>query len=90
LTDKQVAYFIGIKGVGMTMLAQFLKRKNWEVTGSDNSEVFLTDKVLADAKITVYQNFSADNVNLDADLIVYSSAYNDKNNPELKFLKLLH
>lgn len=80
-------YFIGIKGVGMTMLAQFLKAQGNNVSGSDVSEVFLTDKVLRDNKIKVFSSFNPDNIPLKCDLIVYSSAYNEKNNPELGYIK---
>ncbi|MDA3803102.1 MAG: UDP-N-acetylmuramate--L-alanine ligase [Patescibacteria group bacterium] len=81
------AYFIGIKGVGMTMFAQFLKKKGWNVSGSDIPEIFLTDKVLKDAKIKVFNKFSKDNINFSSDLIVYSTAYNEENNVELKELR---
>ncbi|NCT54643.1 UDP-N-acetylmuramate--L-alanine ligase [Candidatus Falkowbacteria bacterium] len=84
---KQKVYFIGIKGVGMTMLAQFLKAKGIDISGSDISESFLTDKVLRDAKIKVYPGFNPKNIARDADLIVYSSAYNDKTNLELNYIK---
>ncbi len=86
---KKSAYFIGIKGVGMTMLAQFLKGKGYEVSGSDYPEVFLTDKVLKENKIKVFSNFSKDNIDLSADLIIYSTAYNEENNIEIKYLKNL-
>ncbi len=84
---KKKAYFIGIKGVGMTMLAQFLVNKNWLVSGSDNPEVFMTDRVLRDAKIKVFPEFDLENIDFSVDLIVYSSAYNEKNNPEISFIK---
>ncbi|MBN2854386.1 UDP-N-acetylmuramate--L-alanine ligase [Patescibacteria group bacterium] len=84
---KQKAYFIGIKGVGMTMLAQFLKAKSFDVSGSDVAETFLTDKVLRDAKIKVNTGFELGSIPLDANLIIYSTAYNDKTNPELGFIK---
>lgn len=90
LVNKRKAsniYFIGIKGVGMTMLAQFLKAQGNNVSGSDVSEVFLTDKVLSDSKIKVFSSFSPDNIPLKSDLIIYSSAYTEKNNPELGFIK---
>ena len=76
-------YFIGIKGVGMTMLAQFLATKGVFVSGSDNPETFMTDKVLRAAKIKVYPHFSPTNISEKADLIIYSSAYNVQNNPEV-------
>ena len=81
--DYKSVYMIGIKGVGMTMLAQFLKEKGVAVTGSDTVEVFLTDAVLKKEKIVVNQGFSINNIPLDADLIIYSSAYTPENNVEL-------
>jgi len=77
-------YMIGIKGVGMTMLAEFLVHNGYEVAGSDNPDVFMTDAVLAKAGIQVNQNFSVDHLEKPYDLIVYSTAYNQDNNEELK------
>ncbi|MFA5248119.1 MAG: UDP-N-acetylmuramate--L-alanine ligase [Patescibacteria group bacterium] len=74
---------IGIKGVGMTMLGQFLVSKGYEVTGSDVEEVFMTDQVLVKFGIKVYQGFDVKNIPADADLIVYSSAYNPQTNIEV-------
>lgn len=85
LKNKKI-YFIGIKGVGMTMLAQFLARQNNQISGSDITEVFLTDKVLADEKIPVLSPFDEKNIPDDADLIIYSSAFNENNNCELAYL----
>lgn len=76
-------YMIGIKGVGMTMLAQFLASKGCEVSGSDTSETFMTDKVLSKFGIKVSQGFNIVNIPTDVDLIVYSSAYNAQTNVEV-------
>lgn len=76
------AYFIGIKGVGMTMLAQFLRQQGVIVSGSDVPETFMTDKVLRDAGVEVFAGFKAEQM-IPADLIVYSIAYNKKNNCEV-------
>lgn len=76
-------YMIGIKGVGMTMLAQFLVGKGYDVSGSDVPEVFLTDQVLKKEKIKVIEGFGEKNIPKDADLIIYSSAYNEKTNVEV-------
>ncbi|MFA5155390.1 MAG: UDP-N-acetylmuramate--L-alanine ligase [Patescibacteria group bacterium] len=83
---KKDIYFIGVKGVGMTMLAQFLARQGHRVSGSDTAETFMTDSVLRSARIKVYSPFSAKNMPADIDRIVYSSAYNERNNPELGFI----
>lgn len=76
-------YMIGIKGVGMTMLAQFLAQEGHQVTGSDIPDVFLTDKVLSDSKIEVKTPFSLSNLQTNIDLVIYSTAFNEKNNVEL-------
>ena len=74
---------IGIKGVGMTMLAQFLASKGFIVKGSDTAEKYMTDAVLKNAKIEVKESFSADNLLEPFDLIIYSTAYNVENNVEV-------
>lgn len=84
---KKNIYFIGIKGVGMTMLAQFLAARGHHVSGSDISDSFLTDKVLKKAKMKVLSPFAASNIPVRPDLIIYSSAYNAKNNPEMAIIK---
>ena len=76
-------YMIGIKGVGMTMLAQFLSGQGIEISGSDTGEKFMTDKVLKKFGIKVIEKFSEKNIPKDADLIIYSSAYNVDNNVEV-------
>lgn len=80
-------YLIGVKGVGMTMLAQFLARKGNKLIGSDIEDTFLTDKVLKKAKIIVYSPFDIKNIPTHADLIVHSSAFNVSNNVELAYIK---
>ena len=77
-------YMIGIKGVGMTMLAQYLDAKGIKIIGSDIPEKFMTDKVLKKLKIKVIENFNEKNIPVDADLIIYSAAYQKNNNSEVK------
>jgi UDP-N-acetylmuramate--alanine ligase len=71
-------HFIGIKGVGMTALAILAKEKGYEVTGSDTSETFVTDKALEKAGINVFP-FDAENLAGKPDLVVVSAAYNSDN-----------
>ena len=82
-TKLKKIYMIGIKGVGMTMLAQFFADNGIEVIGSDTKEIFMTDEVLKNAGIKVIEEFDENNIPKDADLIVYSSSYNSKTNPEV-------
>lgn len=74
---------IGIKGVGMTMLAEYFISKNVVISGSDTKEVFMTDKILKKCGIKVFEGFDEKNIPQDADLIIYSTAYNEKTNSEL-------
>ena len=83
LTKIKKIYMIGIKGVGMTMLAQYFCGQGIEVAGSDIEEKFMTDKVLASAGIRVIEHFDENNIPRDADLIVYSTAYNAERNIEV-------
>lgn len=83
LSKVKKIYMIGIKGVGMTMLAQFLVEKGYEIAGSDTDEVFMTDKILKSCDIPVHQGFNPNNVPTDVDLIIHSSAYNKETNEEV-------
>ncbi len=82
-------YFIGIAGVGMSALAVFAKQLGHNVSGSDNAEEYLTDKVLKKAKIQRIFGFDEKNISKKFDLIIQGAAYNEKN-PEIKIAKKLH
>jgi len=88
LKDKKL-YFIGIKGVGMTMLAQFLAHQNNKISGSDIKDIFLTDQVLKDENINVLSPFNEKNIPDNPDLIIYSSAFSAANNCEMAYLENL-
>ena len=85
LLRYQKFYLIGIKGVGMTMLAQFLKEKGRQVSGVDVADVFMTDQVLRREKINVRIDFNSSKLPKDA-VIIYSSAYTAQNNEELAYI----
>ncbi|MFA5753794.1 MAG: UDP-N-acetylmuramate--L-alanine ligase [Patescibacteria group bacterium] len=87
MNKPQKIYMIGIKGVGMTMLAQFLAKAGHRVSGSDITDEFMTDRVLKREKIKVFSPFSVNNISGSADLIIHSSAFSAENNPELAFIK---
>jgi len=46
LEKSKYIYMIGIKGTGMTPVAQILKSMKKNISGSDVKETFFTDKVL--------------------------------------------
>jgi len=81
--DVKRAYFIGIKGAGMTAVAQILQGRGVEVSGSDTAEVFYTDEILKRLNIFFHEEFSEQNVPKDATVIIYSTAYNQENNVEM-------
>jgi len=74
------AHLIGIGGVGMSALAQYFKDQEVIVTGSDRSESPVTE-LLEKRGIQVVIGQKAENVPVDADIVVYSDAVQD-NNPE--------
>ncbi|MGI6450462.1 MAG: UDP-N-acetylmuramate--L-alanine ligase [Desulfitobacteriia bacterium] len=81
-------HFVGIKGTGMSALAQITSKiENAVITGSDVSQKFFTDNILERAGIPVLE-FNSDNV-LNKDLIVRSAAYDD-NHPEIAKAKELN
>lgn len=68
-------HLIGIKGVGMTALAQILLSRGCVVTGSDGPEVFFTDAVLERLGIVVADSFLAEHVSATTDVVISSTAY---------------
>lgn len=74
-------HFVGIKGTGMSALAQISARlEDATISGSDVSEHFYTDSILERAHIPVLE-FSPQNVE-KADLVVASAAYTN-HHPEI-------
>lgn len=70
---KQKAYFVGIKGVGMTALALAMQDAGWDVMGSDVADTFITDQILETRRIKVLP-LSATPAP-DTTLMIYSGAY---------------
>jgi UDP-N-acetylmuramate--alanine ligase len=88
LSKIKKIYLVGIKGSGMVALAEILCRRGFSVTGSDTHEEFFTDDILRKKLyIKFHEGFSADHITSDIDLVVYSTAYNEKNNEEFKAAK---
>lgn len=88
LTRINNVYFVGIKGVGMTALAQVLKSKGINISGSDTKEKFFTDAVLKRLRIPVFEEFKKKNVPRNADLVVVSAAYLPKFKNQNEKLKI--
>ena len=79
----QRVYLVGVKGSGMCALADVLKARGAEVTGSDVTEEFYTDAILRQIGIRVIEGFSSSNGPEDADIVIHSPAYDRETHPEL-------
>ncbi len=76
-------YFVGIKGTGMSALAELMQSHGAAVSGSDTAERFYTDAILRSLGIAYHEGFRRENVPADADLVIYSAAYDPETHPEL-------
>lgn len=83
ILDYSSFYFVGIKGVAMTSLAQMLIDAGKKVVGSDVSQAFVTEKKLQDLKIQIY-NFQLP-LPSDIDCVVYTAAHQGIDNPQVKW-----
>ena len=80
-------YFIGIKGSGMSALAQFMKRLGFDVKGSDVKNHFFTEKGLNDLNIEVLEY---NKNNIKDDMIIVKGESIDDDNEEVKKAKELN
>ncbi len=71
---------VGIGGIGMSSIAAVLLDRGYRITGSDLKKSDVTDRLEALGAV-VYEGHAADQLS-DADVVVYSSAVNPKQNPE--------
>lgn len=76
---------VGIKGTGMTALAELLISRGACIAGSDVADEFYTDAILNNLNINVKTPFSSSNIDEDTQLIIYSSAYSPSSNEEMAF-----
>lgn len=79
------AYFIGIAGKTMAPLAKAFKDMGWDVSGSDQENVYPPITTYLDEnKIPYVKGYSVNNVPNDVDMVVvgYSALLIDKENPE--------
>ncbi len=84
IKDFKKVYCVGIKGAGMTAVAEILKARGIEISGSDTSEVFYTDDILKRVGISFFETFESKHVPIDADVVIFSTAYSQENNVEIK------
>ena len=75
-------YFVGIGGISMSGLAQILKSRGFEVSGSDRTSSPITDALAADG-IRVLIGQREENITPDIDLAVFTAAIHP-DNPEYR------
>ena len=63
---------IGLGGIGVSAVAKLLRLQGKEVSGSDLKRSIVVEE--AEAVGVVYQEESADNIDPDLDLVIYTSA----------------
>lgn len=66
-------HFIGIGGISMSGLAQYLHNNGFKVTGSDSSNSLITAQ-LATLGIYIYNGQRSSNLTSDIDVVVYTAA----------------
>lgn len=87
LNTKKHIYIVGIKGAGVSGLAQILKGLGHNVSGSDIPDKFFTDEILKKARIKIKTPFAIKNIPQNIDLAINSSAYSKNDNIEIKELE---
>ena len=75
-TSKKI-HFIGIGGIGMSGMAEFLFNHGFDISGSDISSSERT-KYLSSIVIKIYSSNKKSNIK-NHDLVFYSSAVDHKN-----------
>ncbi len=82
--NKFIIHFVGIGGIGMSSIAEYMFLSGYNITGSDIRLNYKT-KYLSSLGIKIYNFHSKDNI-LNCNLVVYSSAI-DLLNDEIIFAK---
>ena len=82
LLKAKKIHFIGIGGIGMSAVAQLLLHENKKVSGSDTGSSKVTE-LLESKGAKIYLRQSAENIEEDVDLVIYTIAI-DAENPELQ------
>lgn len=77
-------FMVGIKGTGMTALAELLLSLGASVSGSDVEEEFYTDRILSELGVRVAARFDEERLPDALDLVIYSAAYDPDTNPQLR------
>lgn len=73
LTDIKKAHFVGIGGIGMSGLARLFLHEKKQVSGSDRTPSAITNALVLEG-VTFFDSQTADNIEKDVDLMVFTEA----------------
>ncbi len=82
-------HMVGVKGTGMTALAELLTASGALVRGSDVADKFFTDEILDAVGVPYFETFDPAHLTPQPDLVIHSAAYFTDTNPELREAKRL-
>lgn len=81
-------FFVGIKGVGMMPLSIMCKEAGFSVAGADIAEEFITDEVLKEKEIEVFEDFKEEAIEsffsdtpINSSLVITTGAHSGYKNP---------
>ena len=83
ILDYHFFYFVGIKGVAMTSLAQCLLDAGKSVRGSDVAEKFVTQHLLDQRHVQIDESFDTE-ISSNVECVVYTSAHHSHLNPQVQ------
>lgn len=89
ITEQKHIHFTGIGGIGMLALATACKDLRIKITGSDTSDIYMTDEILDKRGIPWIVGFSPENLKPKPDLVITTGAHEGLNNPEVLAAKKL-
>lgn len=80
-------HFIGIGGIGMSGIAEYLAKNNFVVSGSDSYTTDISER-LKNFGITIHEGHNADFLPDDTELVIYSAAVKEDNPEYIKAVSL--
>ena len=78
LNNRRHLHFVGIGGIGMSGMAEFLYNHGFKITGSDIKKSTCTKKLSKYKNIKIYYSHNGNNIE-NCELLIYSSAINIEN-----------
>jgi UDP-N-acetylmuramate--alanine ligase len=80
-------HFIGIGGIGMSGIAEYLAKNSYTISGSDSYTTNISER-LKNFGITIHEGHSADFLPEDTELVIYSAAVKEDNPEYIKAVSL--